>query len=258
MLRTPLKLFFAIPLAVAALSLTGNGSSAPVAAKEATLNQLRVLELYTSQGCAYCPPADRLLGQLSRKPGLMTLSFNVDYWDYLGWRDTLGRAAFSERQRDYARQRGNGRVYTPQMIIDGHAHVLGSDATAIKKILASLEPTGGPDIDIQLTDEGSAKLTIGAGASAPPKPADIFMATVVPRIKVRIETGENRGRSITYHNVVRDLVPIGVWDGSRQQLKLDPRMILKGDIEACAVIIQEQGPGRILAAAWLDGGPAHN
>src|SRR5665648_253036 len=112
--------------ALAALAVAApSRADPPVSANKA------VLELFTSQGCSSCPPADALLAKLATKPGIVALSYSVDYWNYLGWHDTLSSAANSDRQRDYARARGDGRVYTPQVVVDGVIHVNGSDATAI-------------------------------------------------------------------------------------------------------------------------------
>src|SRR5690242_10429279 len=94
-----------------------------------------VIELFTSQGCSSCPPADRLLGELADKPGIVALSYSVDYWNYLGWRDTLSSAANSDRQREYSRARGDGKVYTPQVVVDGIIHVNGSDENAIRQAM---------------------------------------------------------------------------------------------------------------------------
>src|SRR5262245_60119022 len=111
--------------ALAALSLAGPGAANPE--KPPT-----VVELFTSQGCSSCPPADALLGELAEKPGIVALSFSVNYWDYLGWRDTLGSPANSERQRNYARARGDGRVYTPQIVVDGILHANGANEAEIE------------------------------------------------------------------------------------------------------------------------------
>src|SRR5690348_10876657 len=98
-----------------------------------------VLELFTSQGCSSCPPADVLLGELAKKPGIVTLSYSVDYWNYLGWRDTLSSSANSQRQRDYAQMRGDGSVYTPQMVVNGITHVNGANEAAIEMAMRSTE-----------------------------------------------------------------------------------------------------------------------
>ncbi len=116
-----------IALAVAALAVSARAEPPKPAGQDKA-----VIELFTSQGCSSCPPADALLAQLGKQPGLVTLSYSVDYWNYLGWRDTLSSAANSGRQRDYASMRGDGMVYTPQVVVDGILHVNGSNEAAIE------------------------------------------------------------------------------------------------------------------------------
>jgi len=216
---------------------------------------LRVIELFTSQGCSSCPPADRLLGELADRRDIIALSYNVDYWDYLGWSDTLAKPAFSERQRAYAQERGDGQVYTPQMVIDGRTHIVGSDRYRLAKVLkakAAGLPPSAPDIEIA-KDGGVTNVTIrpAEGRALNTGKAMIWAATVDSSVTVKIRRGENYGRTITYRNVVRDLIPLGVWKGGEKILQLETSMVMKKGIEACAILIQDGDTGPILAGVWL-------
>lgn len=217
---------------------------------------LRVIELFTSQGCSSCPPADRLLGEIADRRDIVALSYNVDYWDYLGWSDTLAKPAFSQRQRAYARKRGDGQVYTPQMVINGQTHIVGSDRRRLAKVLkasAAAMPPSAPDIEIE-NDGSVTNVTIrpAEGRALRAGKAMIWAATVDPSVTVKIRRGENYGRTITYRNVVRDLIPLGVWKGGEKVLQLDTSMVMKNGIEACAILIQDGDVGPILGGAWLD------
>jgi len=211
-----------------------------------------LLELYTSQGCSSCPPADELLNAWRDKPGVITLSFNVDYWNYLGWRDTLSSPENSARQRDYAMSRGDGRVYTPQMVVDGLAHVNGANEAAIEMAMRRATRRL-QDVKVPITMRADGKsLVLDIGAA--PKTSDMREATVwlvVAKDKetVAIRRGENRGKKITYSHPVRELTPIGMWKGEQMTLRLplDELQTIGGD---CLVaMLQVEGLGPILGAA---------
>ena len=156
-----------------------------------------VVELFTSQGCSSCPPADALLGELAEKPGIVALSYSVDYWDYLGWQDTLGSPANSERQRNYARARGDGRVYTPQVVVDGILHANGANEAAIEMAMRNaakrLQDVKVPvsmhaDGDTLIVDVGAAPETSDKRA------ATVWLAIAKEMETVEVARGENRGR----------------------------------------------------------------
>ena len=211
-----------------------------------------VLELFTSQGCSSCPPADALLFKLGKRPDLVTLSYSVDYWNYLGWHDTLSSAANSERQRDYARARGDGRVYTPQIVIDGVNHAVGSDESAIEDaIQAALERLKDVKVPVSMHAEGDT-LVIGIGA-APEKSdkraATVWLALAKDAVTVSVTRGENGGRKLSYHHPVRDLTPVGMWKGEAMTLRL-PLKDLKAMGGDCLVaLLQVENAGAILGAA---------
>ena len=218
----------------------------------ASAGSKNVVELFTSQGCSSCPPADALLKRYIQRPDVVALSFNVDYWDYLGWRDTLGKSAFSKRQRAYARARGDGKVYTPQIVANGLDHAVGSIKPQVDRALnRSADRLSGYRVAMQLEhDKSNFIIRIGAGAK-PRKPATIYIAAVDPSVTVKIKRGENHGRRITYHNVVRNMMPVGMWTGEATTIRLRRQDVLAAGGKKCAVLLQAANAGPILAADWM-------
>ena len=208
---------------------------------------LGVVELFTSQGCSSCPPADRLMGRLATEKDLIALSFNVDYWDYLGWKDTLGSPDNSARQRAYAGRRGDGAVYTPQVVVNGRDHVQGSNEAAIRAALAGDAANGkAPDLDITMTaDDVSVTVTVPDAATAGPLDATLWLVTYSQAATVAITRGENRGEKITYHNVVRSMRAIGMWKGKALTATLPRAELMKNGADGCAVILQDAGEGHL-------------
>jgi hypothetical protein len=226
----------------------------PGTAQSDRSGQLDVIELFTSQACSACPPADELLGQLSGRDDLLALSYSVDYWNYLDWKDTLAEPAFSARQRAYAKTRGDRKVYTPQAVVNGLVQVVGSNAHALHEALAASSGNT-PPIGLSVTASGESSLTITAG-SAPSGStagaATLWLVVYLDSQTVRIKAGENEGRTITYHNVVRSLEPVAQWRGEAVSVTVD--MPEHEDGQRCAVLLQEgtpKSPGRILSAARL-------
>lgn len=202
-----------------------------------------VIELYTSQGCSSCPPADALLAQIATRSDVIALALHVDYWDYIGWKDTFGDPAYAKRQRAYARAMGENMVFTPQMVINGTTAIVGSDAAALS---AALAPVGGRNAPVlHLSREGG---TLSIRAKAAPDlaaPVAVKLVRYRPQSDVSIGEGENGGRTITYTNIVTGWTDVGQWDGSNA-LELDVDAAGK---QAVVVLLQEAGPGRIVAAA---------
>ncbi|WP_029058100.1 DUF1223 domain-containing protein [Stappia stellulata] len=223
--------------------------SAPVPAG-ASDGPRAVMELFTSQGCSSCPPADRLVTEISRRSDLVVLSYPVDYWDYLGWQDTLASPANSARQRDYAAARGDRDVYTPQIVVNGQDHMVGSDRRALDVALESAAPL---PVDVEILPRKDV-LTIRVDGRMPVAGgmATVMLALVAAPVSVDIGRGENRGREVVYTNVVRSLRAVGMWDGGRVEFRLPMSDLKKMKAQRCAVIVQmEDGgrPGRILGAA---------
>lgn len=213
-----------------------------------------VVELYTSQGCSSCPPADELLGKLAERDDVVALTFPVDYWDYLGWKDTLASPAYSARQRAYARARRDGQVYTPQVVIDGAHHAVGSQAHAVKQtILKSMAATKNSRVPMKVWAEGDS-IIITAGDAAEGmrvKPATVWLALVKASETVKIERGENRGETITYYNVVRELTPVGQWNGKKVTIKLPKHHLKNRGADSCTVLLQLDTAGPVIAAAEM-------
>ena len=215
-------------------------------------NPKNVIELYTSQGCSLCPRAQTLLKTFVDRSDIIALSLNVDYWDYLGWKDTLGKAAHSKRQRAYARARGDGKIYTPQIVANGLAVAVGTDRSQIERAIEkSAKHLLGDRVTLELmSDESSFTIKVGPGARLD-KPATIYVVTVSPLITVNIEAGENRGRRITFHNVVRNIMSVGMWSGEAVSIRLLEQDVLHGGGERCVVLIQSANTGSVLAADWM-------
>jgi hypothetical protein len=213
-----------------------------------------VVELFTSQGCSSCPAADELLGRLAKRDDIIALSFSVDVWDYLGWHDTLASPKFTERQRKYAHARGDGAIYTPQAVVNGIAHVNGADESGIARAIEKTGKTiGSMLVPIRLTREGD-KLLIEADAAAggaQPKDATLWLAVISKGVEVNIRRGENQGRTITYHNVVRELIPVGMWNGEAMTVRLARDSFMRPGTERCAVLLQQGKAGPIVGAALL-------
>ena len=213
-----------------------------------------VLELFTSQGCNSCPPADAILGEYAEDADILALSFPVDYWDYLGWKDTLASHENTVRQKGYAEARGDRQVYTPQVIVNGAAHVVGSNRQQIEAALST-----SPPLPVSITMEpgtDSTTVTIGASTTPGKSKGTIWLAMYDDPVTVPIERGENTGKSITYYNVVRKLRPIAMWKGKEVTIDLPKSEMDQAEVSRCAVILQTEHdnglPGPILGAATID------
>jgi hypothetical protein len=198
-----------------------------------------VVELFTSQGCSSCPPADANLGRLSQRDDVLALSFGVTYWDYLGWQDTFGKQEFTARQHGYARAFGNSSVYTPQMVINGRIDLVGHDLDEVEDEIAK---QGGPEAaELALLAD---KVTIGA-AMEPVPAAEIWLVRYEPEaIEIPVARGENGGRELTITHAVRELTRLGIWDGKAMNFPVpagDPAL-------KRAILVQGAGNGVILAA----------
>lgn len=219
-----------------------------------------VIELFTSQGCSSCPAADKVLGELSRDPTLVTLSLPVDYWDYLGWKDTLALHGHSNRERAYADTRGDREVYTPQVVVNGIVHVLGSDKAAIEQAIAQTRQSAAPltlPVTIAVAD-GKVSVNVPA-ANGENASAEVWLCPITGKAQVAIERGENRGHTLAYTNVVRRWVKLGDWSGKAETFSLPVAELADADfslrdIDRVAVIVQSgvaAKPGLMLGAATV-------
>lgn len=213
-----------------------------------------VVELFTSQGCSSCPPADALFGDFATADDIVALAYHVDYWDYLGWKDTLGSHRNTRRQRAYAGSL-DGSVYTPQVVVNGRRDVIGSHGVTIRGALKKMAGTAdGLTVDVDVTEtDTSIMISVGDAAGGATE-AEVVLARFIPRQRVQVTRGENRGRTIDYRNSVTGLQIVGMWHGKAARYEL-PRDVIASE-EGCAVLLQvfdEQGnPGAILGAGILD------
>jgi hypothetical protein len=229
---------------------------AVVAASTAWAGPLAVVELFTSQGCSSCPPADAALRDLAGRSDVIALTLPVDYWDYLGWRDTLAKPAFTARQRAYSSVRGDRQVFTPQAVVNGKGSCIGSDAAALEQLIQAGRP--GPGVAIALSESGGTVAVDVAGAAGGPsrdQTAEVWVLPVAKAREVAIERGENRGKTITYANVVRGMTRIGEWLGAPLHVEV-PLAVARSDGEGYVVLLQSprgDKPGPILGAAKSPG-----
>ena len=212
-----------------------------------------VLELFTSQGCSSCPPADRILGELARNPDTLALSFPVDYWDYIGWKDTLAAPTYTARQRAYALATGKGQVYTPQIVVNGLADVVGSDLPAIERAERETSKRGVLSVPLSIAErDGKIHVAIGAAEAASPRAAGVYLIAFARSRTVTVQRGENAGATLTYANVVRGITKLGDWNGAAVDLEADLSQAHLDGANSYAVILQAGAraqPSAILAAA---------
>jgi hypothetical protein len=232
-----------LPLAMAALILLGAGGAR---SQEVSTPSPVVVELFTSQGCSSCPPADALLGELAQRSDVVALSFHVDYWDYIGWKDPFASPATTARQRQYAGALGLRMVYTPQMVVDGRVDVVGSHR---REVEAAIETSAaGSKLAVRIQDDGQGghRAVIPAGDGAE---ATIWLAILDSQQETKVGRGENGGRTLREFNIVREWRQIGTWNGSAVTLPLDA--VAGDDRDACAIIVQSGSVGRVLGAAFM-------
>lgn len=252
-----LQLLASAKRAVVAWSVLVAGAAGAVAQTPAAPSDPEhktVLELYTSQGCSSCPAADVLLKSYIQRPDVVALSLSVDYWDYLGWKDTLADGAYTRRQKYYAKMRGDGRIYTPQIVVNGLAHVNGAHAAEIDQaIVKTSGKLAGERVPVRLSS-GNGRLIIETGAVTEgdkPRDGTIWLAVIQKEVQVPVRAGENNGRSLTYHNVVRELKSVGNWTGKPATVRLDRAAVMKPAADACAALLQVGQTGPILGAAFV-------
>jgi hypothetical protein len=209
-----------------------------------------VVELYTSQGCSSCPPADALLGELAKQPGVLALSFHVDYWDYIGWKDPFAAAQYTERQRDYAARLGLRYIYTPQIVVDGLHDVVGSKRRAVTGAIEEAAKTE-PAVSVTLEETDGGRVRLSAG-TAPAGGATVWLVTFDDSHKTQVARGENSGRALVNSNVVRELTTLGTWTGEEKSFPLDLAAARAEGRGGCAVIVQQGRGGPVIGAAMID------
>ena len=214
---------------------------------------LSVLELFTSQGCSSCPAADKLLEQFAERKDVVALSLPVGYWDYLGWKDTLAQPGYSDRQRHYSEEWGQ-QVYTPELVVNGLMGVVGSDKRQIENaISASLRVIDGSRVPVQVGLHGD-EIAVNVGAASEGstyRSGSVWIAWLTRRMAVDVKKGENKGRRLSYFNVVRELKRVGAWDGAAGSYKASKRLAIEQGYDMCVALVQSGQGGPILGAAQL-------
>ena len=236
---SPIRTVAKLALGAAALGLL---AAAAPGARAADFGHPVVVELFQSQGCSSCPPANANLIALSQRPEVLALSFGVTYWDQLGWKDTFASPQFTARQWDYAHALRHDNVFTPQVVVNGRLDGVGAAPGEMQQLISRADrAAGGPAVTLT-----AGSVSVGA-APGVARPADVWLVRYDPRIvQVAIRRGENGGRTLPHRNVVRQLVRLGGWNGRAARFALpaatDPAL-------RSAVLVQTAGAGPILAAA---------
>ena len=211
-----------------------------------------VIELFTSQGCSSCPPADKLLGELATDPSLIAVTLPIDIWDYLGWRDTLADPRNTKRWQGYSKSRGDRERYTPQAVVNGVAHAIGSDRMGIDKAIAkSRQNAAVMSVPVTLEMRGNGRMAVnvpernGVGG-------EIVILGLSKSITIGVHRGENKGRTLTYHNVVRHWLKQETWSGPAKSITAAFDARQRAGIDTVAVLLQDgnaEMPGALLGAA---------
>ncbi|WP_413206636.1 DUF1223 domain-containing protein [Rhodospirillum sp. A1_3_36] len=241
----------ALPFAASAVAWAGDLTAAQARSTAPT-----VVELFTSQGCSSCPPADALLGDLARRPDVVALSFHVNYWDRLGWPDPYATAWGTDRQRAYAQRMALSTVYTPQMVIDGRTDVAGSRPAQVMAALEDSRARASGRLPLRLSRRGNAlAVTLGEG----PKGEGglrLVLLSLIPRAENGVNRGENAGRHLSHVNVVRSLRDLGAWDGRAETREVSLSGAELAQKDRLAVLVQRRdasgAPGPILGAGILE------
>jgi hypothetical protein len=208
------------------------------------------VELFTSQGCSSCPPADFQLGKLATRPDIVALSFHVNYWDYIGWKDRFASEESTERQRIYARTLKQRYVYTPEMVVDGRVHEPGVKESGIEGLLADVRRQSSQRTTPELKRTADGALSIRLAAAKLAQPADIIVLAYDRRHSTPVERGENSGRRLENFNVVRHFKVVGRWNGPSQQWTV-PADRVQPD-QGIAVLVQQADQGPVLGANKLE------
>lgn len=216
---------------------------------------LAVLELFTSQGCTSCPPADAILAELAQSGDVVALAYHVDYWDYLGWQDTLATADNTARQYEYSNAFGSRSVYTPQAVVNGMRHVNGADREAVEAAISESSDDGALSVDVELTYSGDTVVIETGAGQVPGGEAHVMLVYFNPATEVEITRGRNAGRSFTFWHSVSSFHSAGVWHGREARFEMPMSEVAKKGAGGCAVLVQAMSrdgtPGRILGAAMV-------
>jgi hypothetical protein len=243
-MNTLLHRCVAVALLATAATLAAGSDRAARAGEDAPV----VVELFTSQGCNTCPPADAYLGELAKRRDVVALSLHVDYWDYIGWKDPYAIGVATERQRAYASAFGKGFVYTPQMVVDGAAEAVGSHTSTVADEIAEARKVPGR-FPVQIAYKGNDQMVVTLPAAPNEgKTATVWLVMYDRSHTTDIKRGENGGKKLTYYNVVREFRQIGTWSGKATTI---PLKVEDEGRDGCAVLVQLDGTGRIVGAGKM-------
>ena len=223
---------------LSAVTLLCSSTNAPAASRPA------VIELFTSQGCSSCPPADALLGELAARSDVIALAFHVDYWDGMGWRDRFELPLAAQRQQRYVEALGLSSAFTPQLVLDGRRSFVGSDRQSITSALRATQE--GMAVSAHV-DDRTLIIELGSGAQGP---FDVCVAAYLPRADSHIDRGENSGKTLAEYNIVRAYLRAGTWHGTPAHFEV-PLSSLPADASQAAVLVQRQGQGEIVGVALV-------
>ena len=204
-----------------------------------------LIELFTSQGCSSCPPADKNAAELAKDPDNLIVSFNVDYWDYLGWRDTLAKPEYSQRQYDNAKSRGDGSVYTPQMVINGTTHAVGSNLRDVKSRMAE---AAAPAVKLSLNITAK-DISVEIPKQDYAGDATLWLMAIEKQVTQKIRRGENAGKDVVYINVVRNLVPAAMWKGEAYRGSWMRNAVMPHNCKSCIAVLQQNNVGPVMGIA---------
>jgi hypothetical protein len=248
---TFLRLFAAVLVLASA-----SGAAAGEFVKSAAGRPKAVVELFTSQGCNFCPEADALLADLARSDDVVALAYHVDYWDYLGWRDTMASPENTARQQEYSRAFATRSVFTPQAVVNGRVEMNGAKRARVEAAMRRM--AGSPEgmiVDVSVSYEGGSMIVETGAADRPVRNAQILVVYFEPATRVTIARGKNAGRDLTYRNAVSGFHSAGMWRGEKTRIALPRNEIARKGAGGCAVLVQEMDadglPGAILGAAIL-------
>lgn len=220
----------------------------PVSAT-AAWQTLTVVELFTSQGCSSCPPADSFIGKLSKRDDILALSYHVDYWDYIGWKDPFARPQNTQRQRRYSGLMKLSYIYTPQTVIQGTEQAVGSDYSDINKKIAKARRENAVPVTIE--QKSGVDIQISIAALETQGPAEIYLIGFDNSHSTSIRHGENTGLKLVNYNVVRSMRQIGTWTGKAVTIPANILNFANYKPDNCAVIVQSKRTGKILGAAKI-------
>jgi hypothetical protein len=249
----PRRFYLIVALGPAAL-LAGPALSADTSPTAAPAPRTPVVvELFTSQGCSSCPPADAYFGELVKRPDVIALAFHVDYWNYIGWSDPFAKPWASARQRAYRESLKTRFVYTPQVVVDGDAQAVGSNESACDRLIdaAKAKTARGPTIALRWRADGALIVDVGEGTSPPGQPATLWLVGYDSERTTKVLRGENQGRTLTDYHPVRSYQRLGKWAGWSAEFVVPAAEVKTLGDGGIAVLLQQDGTGPILNAAEI-------